>query len=58
MQGNNTLKLNQATMIEALQLWCAANFKEPPIVKSVHENNGIDHTFTIEVEAPSAPTKD
>ena len=27
MKGNNTLELNQATMIEALQLWVDATFK-------------------------------
>lgn len=38
MKGNNELRLNEATMIEALQLWIEHQFAEnAPRVSSVEE---------------------
>lgn len=55
MIGNNTLHLNQATMIEAVQLLMNKQFKdgEAPIVKSVKIRTGSypndSGTFEVEV---------
>lgn len=35
MKGRNTFHLNQATMLEAIQLWLDKSFKEPPLAASV-----------------------
>ena len=38
MKGNNELRLNETTMIEALQLWVDSQFaKDAPRVSSVEE---------------------
>lgn len=52
MIGNNTLELNQATMIEALQLWLNSKWKgeHTPKVVSVRVCTGYDKgTFNIEL---------
>ncbi len=35
MKGSNTLKINQATMMEAVQLWIDKTMHEPPKVTAV-----------------------
>lgn len=35
MRGHNTLKLNHATMLAALDLWLADQFKNPPRAEKV-----------------------
>lgn len=59
MKGNNTLELNQATLIEALQLWCDATFKTPPEVLSVKQSkdNYSGTTFTVELAEPESPAQ-
>jgi len=52
MKGNNELRLNQATMIEALQLWVDSQFtKNPPRVVSVEElsSSGYCKEFSVRV---------
>lgn len=44
--GNNTLKINQATMIKALQLWVESEFKNPPKVLSVVQTPPTGHSST------------
>lgn len=39
MIGNNKIYINQATMQEAIKLWLADQFKNPPLVDSVKKNN-------------------
>jgi len=39
MKGNNTLTLNQATIVEAVQLWVNATFKNPPKVERVEQTS-------------------
>lgn len=52
MKGSNTLSLNQATIIEAVQCWVNQKFHDPkPVVKSVKKSNqGLNDTFDIELE--------
>lgn len=56
MKGNNTLTLNQVTMVEALQLWADAKFKQPPKVESVEQTTkGGSYggsTFEVKVSEP------
>lgn len=52
MIGNNEFKFNQATMIEALQLWCDKNFVAPPIVTAVKIDNTLDDSFRVLVKQP------
>jgi hypothetical protein len=49
MIGNNELKINEATMMEAMQLWLNDNFKVPPKVVSVSESKTGTYSkeFTI-----------
>lgn len=52
MQGNNTLTLNAATMIEAVQLWLDTRMTEPvPTVTSVEaDTKGYGgNTFKVEL---------
>lgn len=61
MKGSNTLKLNQATMVEALQLWVANTWHTPPTVKSVSEDRHPSGAvqFLVELESPlEAPPPD
>lgn len=52
MIGNNDLQLNEATMIEAVQMWVSANFTNPPKVTSidVDKNGAYSKTFIIHVD--------
>jgi len=47
MQGNNTLKLNHATIIEVLQLWVDVSFKEKLTVKDVKKVAGSSDEFEV-----------
>lgn len=40
MKGQNTIELNQATVIEALNLWAEKHFKEPVEIASVQPLSG------------------
>ena len=52
MKGHNSLELNEATMIEAIQYWLNAQFRDgkAPVVKGVKSQNGMIPSFTISVE--------
>jgi hypothetical protein len=53
MKGNNEIILNTATMIEAMQLWVDANFKDPPRVTGIDRaDNGHCATFKVKLEEP------
>ena len=48
MKGSNTFKLNEETMIEAVQEYLDKRItKDTPVVTSVTVKSGIDHQFTI-----------
>lgn len=53
MKGNNQLILNEATMIEAVQLWLASKYPEKtPVVTAVTLSNSrgaYDKDFKIEL---------
>jgi hypothetical protein len=54
MQGNNTLILNTATMIEAVQLWLDSRMQAPvPAVTAVEPDkaNYGSATFKVELSA-------
>ena len=55
MTGNNEIKINEATMIEAVQLWLNDQFKSPPKVTSVEQVQACSYSkeFTIKVSAPT-----
>jgi hypothetical protein len=53
MKGNNTLELNQATMVEALQLWAEHTFKNAPKVVVVRQKP-LNHSTSFEVEIAEA----
>lgn len=56
MKGNNELRLNKATMIEALQLWVDAQFvKNPPRVTSVEELSGSSYSNEFSVKVTDEP---
>jgi hypothetical protein len=57
MIGNNELLFNQATMVEALQMYLNASMVNSPTVVSVskHSSNGGVEEFSIKVEGPSEP---
>ena len=53
MKGNNSLLLNGATMIEAVQFWLNSQMNSPPKVLSVSQNK--EHQcpqFEIRVTGP------
>ncbi len=53
MKGRNTLTLNHATMVAALQLWADATFKVPVRIESVeHKNRGNGDDFEVEITEP------
>ena len=55
LAGNNTLILNEATMIRIMQVWLGASFKlNCPQVKYVKQ---VDDTFIIKLESPSVQTQ-
>jgi hypothetical protein len=51
MLGNNTLELNEATMVAAVQMYLEYLFKEnkAPTVKSVKQTSGNSYSTTFEV---------
>lgn len=55
MRGKNIIEINQATMLEAIDLWLADQFKSPPKAKSVSEsrNSVYQNSFKIELKSPS-----
>lgn len=50
-KGNNTLELNEATMIIAMQMYFDATFKEglAPQVQSVQQSSNKGYVFLIQV---------
>ena len=61
MKGNNTLELNEATMVEALQLWCEHTFKHAPkvtSVKMVSNKGGYVTVFEVAIEDQPSSTVD
>lgn len=51
MTGENTLKLNQETMVEALQTWVDKTFVNPPkVMKVVKQEGQYVEDFEIIVE--------
>lgn len=52
MQGNNTMELNEATMIAALQFWLDSQFREnlaPKVTAVSFSGNGYtSKTFKVE----------
>lgn len=46
MTGANSMTLNKATMLEAMNLWLASEFKNPPKAIDVTEV-GNAHSFTL-----------
>ena len=61
MNGNNEIRVNQATMLEAVTLWLADQFKTPPRAVSVEKNSNEPDmrngdTFIIKIQqTPSEP---
>lgn len=55
MKGNNTLRLNAATIQEAVQIWADSQFSEKVIVRSVKQADkaayGDGGTFEVEVSS-------
>jgi len=65
MRGNNKIYINQATMLEAIQIWLDAEFINAPGVFEVRKDNeapasgGTGERFVIIVGPPSpAPTEE
>lgn len=59
MKGNNEIHINQATMIEAIQLWLDHQFKTAPEAMYVSKNNnptsfGGSEQFIIRVKQHDA----
>lgn len=53
MKGKNEIKINQLTMLEAINLWLADKFKIPPVATDVSSDNSISPgSFTIKIDAP------
>lgn len=53
MKGQITIKLNQATMVEALQQYFDAQLKTSHAVKNVRKDSAASHgadTFEVELE--------
>lgn len=57
MKGNNELVLNQATMIEAIQMYLDSQMVEPaPKVNSIYaDSQGTSETFHIALCSPPSP---
>lgn len=51
MKGKNILYINQATMVEAIQLWVNATFTNPPLVESVKKdaNYNVGEGFIVDL---------
>lgn len=58
MKGNNELRLNHATMIEALQLWVNANFVVPVKVESVDQLANSTYCKDFSVKLADMPTEE
>ena len=54
MIGNNEFILNEATMMEAVQLWLNDQFKVPPTVTSIEQSKTGSYSkeFTVKVSVP------
>lgn len=54
MLGSNELRINEATMMEAVQLWLDSTFKEnPPRVESVSEvGDNYSRVFQLKLSSP------
>lgn len=59
MKGTNTLHINQATMVEAMNLWLADQFKNPPVATKVKEGDKNRHNdgFTVIIQTPDQAAK-
>jgi len=59
MTGNNEIKINEATMMEAVQLWLNDQFKVPPKVTSVEQSKtgSYSNEFTIQINVPTEEVK-
>lgn len=55
MKGNNELRLNHATMIEALQLWIDSKFKGPLRVESVEQLSDTNYCREFAVKVTDEP---
>ncbi|MFU0504151.1 hypothetical protein [Pseudaminobacter sp. NGMCC 1.201702] len=56
MEGNNELRLNEATMQKIVQEWLDREFKPPAHVKSVSYLGGGDSTFVVRIgDKPNPP---
>ena len=53
MKGVNTLSINQATAIEAMQLWINSQMQNPPIVIKFESKTGSyqNNEFELTIEA-------
>ncbi len=57
MIGNNQLHLNQATMIQALQMWLDETMKIAPKVTSIaFSREGHDETFIVNLSEDKKAT--
>jgi hypothetical protein len=52
MKGNNSLDLNTATMLEALQQWADAQFDEPIKVTAISQLDQQRGLFRITLVSP------
>lgn len=51
MKGNNEIHMNQATMVEAMQLWLEHTFKNPPEALRVKQkSDGHTDVFVLTVK--------
>lgn len=55
MKGNNELRLNHATMIEALQFWVDSKFIGPLRVESVEQLSSTNYCREFSVKVTDAP---
>lgn len=59
MKGRNTIQINQATMVEAIQYWLKREMVTAPTVLSVTKDTrytiGAD-IYNVEVETPEEPS--
>lgn len=59
MIGRNEIRLNMATMLEAVQLWLDKNFVNAPKAHEIQtETSGHSKTFTIIVEPEDGKEND
>lgn len=55
MKGNNELRINHATMIEAVQLWVDSKFKEPLRVENVEQLSSTNYCREFSVKITDTP---